>query len=267
MMSKRFLYILSIVATLRLLSLPCKGQTARFFSADDFLTNSLTSCLLQDSRGFVWVGSLFVGTEGNGMFVLQPSSSAEADGFAPEALAYTPKSYWNCPVGLQMDEQKVWSITEDRDGNLWMAFFQKGLLMQPFRNSGFETVGHHSSVDNPIGSHCVMSVEPGLNGELWIGTDNDGIKCLGESDFSVEFLASEVALSRSQLHRRMKAMTGQSVIDFIRGMRLKHAAQLLENGHQNISEVAYACGFETPSSFSTAFKRYYGVAPSEFVKK
>lgn len=90
---------------------------------------------------------------------------------------------------------------------------------------------------------------------------------LNDSDLNVEFLASEVALSRSQLHRRLKAITNQSVGDFIRSVRLKHAAQLLEKGHQNISDVAYICGFETPSSFSTAFKKFYGVPPSEFMKR
>ena len=92
-------------------------------------------------------------------------------------------------------------------------------------------------------------------------------KHLDNSDFSVEFLAGEVGLSRSQLHRRLKAITNQSCSDFIRSVRLKHAAQLLESGRQNISEVAYSCGFETPSSFSTAFKKFYGVPPSEFTRR
>jgi AraC-like DNA-binding protein len=70
-------------------------------------------------------------------------------------------------------------------------------------------------------------------------------------------------LSRISLYRKIKALTNQSVTEFIRTQRLLKAAELLEKGNLTISEVAYNTGFSSPSHFSRAFKKQYGKAPSE----
>ena len=88
-----------------------------------------------------------------------------------------------------------------------------------------------------------------------------------DSDLSVEQIANEVGLSRSHLHRKMKELTGESTSDFVRNVRLKRAAYLLEGGKHSIAEVMYACGFDSPPGFSTRFKNFYGVSPTEYVKE
>ena len=88
-----------------------------------------------------------------------------------------------------------------------------------------------------------------------------------DSDLSVEQIANEVGLSRSHLHRKMKELTGESTSDFVRNVRLKRAAYLLEGGKHSIAEVMYACGFDSPPGFSTRFKNFYGVSPSEYMKE
>jgi DNA-binding response OmpR family regulator len=82
-------------------------------------------------------------------------------------------------------------------------------------------------------------------------------------NFSVEELASEVAMSRMQLHRKLTALTNQSASEFIRYLRLHRAKQMLEQNGGNVSEVAYSVGFGSPAHFAKCFKEQFGVVPSE----
>ena len=90
-------------------------------------------------------------------------------------------------------------------------------------------------------------------------------KNIGNSDLSVDGIAEEVGISRVHLHRKMKELTGQTPHDFIRNIRLKQAANLLSSQNMNITEVMYACGFNNAASFSTIFKKFYGMSPREFM--
>jgi signal transduction histidine kinase/DNA-binding response OmpR family regulator len=81
--------------------------------------------------------------------------------------------------------------------------------------------------------------------------------------FSVEDLASEVAFSRSQLHRKLKALTGKSPNELIREFRLCRAKELLEKGAGNVSEIAMEVGYNSLSYFTRSFKQAFGVSPSE----
>jgi AraC-like DNA-binding protein len=65
----------------------------------------------------------------------------------------------------------------------------------------------------------------------------------------------------------MKELTGQTPHDFIRSIRLKKASQLLKRGDISITEVVYACGFGSAASFSTIFKKQFGVSPREYMMK
>lgn len=87
---------------------------------------------------------------------------------------------------------------------------------------------------------------------------------LSDPDYNVETLADEIGLSRAQLHRKMKEMTGIATGKFIRDMRMKEAVHLLELGTINISQIAYRVGFNDQNHFSQVFKRYYGVSPKEY---
>ena len=92
-------------------------------------------------------------------------------------------------------------------------------------------------------------------------------KNIGNSDLSVDGIAEEVGISRVHLHRKMKELTGQTPHDFIRNIRLKQAAHLLSTRNMNITEVMYACGFNNAASFSTIFKKFYGMSPREFMNE
>jgi AraC-like DNA-binding protein len=87
---------------------------------------------------------------------------------------------------------------------------------------------------------------------------------LGEAEFSVEDLESQMSMSKMQLYRKLKALTGQSPSEFIRNLRLKRAASLISQRSGNISEIAYSVGFNNLSYFAKCFKELYGVPPSEY---
>ncbi len=83
----------------------------------------------------------------------------------------------------------------------------------------------------------------------------------------VEWIAREACVSRSQLFRKIKSLTGQSPSELIRDVRLQRAALLLAGGGTSAKEVAYNCGFESASHFSRAFKARYGVSPTEYMQQ
>jgi AraC-like DNA-binding protein len=92
-------------------------------------------------------------------------------------------------------------------------------------------------------------------------------KHLDDETFSVEVLCKEMALSRPVLFRKVKALTGQNIQNFIKIIRLQEARKLLLNNEHNITEVAYKTGFSNPKYFSVSFKKHYGVSPSKILKK
>nr|WP_315203102.1 two-component regulator propeller domain-containing protein [uncultured Flavobacterium sp.] len=86
---------------------------------------------------------------------------------------------------------------------------------------------------------------------------------ISEPELSVESIASIVFLSRSQLYRKIKTLTGMSVNEFIRNVRLEKSKQLIELGNDNINEISYKVGFSTPSYFTKCFKSKFGHLPTE----
>ena len=92
-------------------------------------------------------------------------------------------------------------------------------------------------------------------------------KNISDSDFNVERLTQEVGISRVQLHRKMKEMTGISTSEFIRNIRLEQAARLLKEQKINVTQVAYTVGFSNLAHFSTIFRKHFGVAPSEYAER
>ena len=92
-------------------------------------------------------------------------------------------------------------------------------------------------------------------------------KYLSDSDFNVDMLTREVGISRAQLHRKMKEMTGISTSEFIRNIRLEQAARLLKEQKINITQVAYTVGFSNLAHFSTIFRKHFGVSPSEYADR
>jgi AraC-like DNA-binding protein len=90
---------------------------------------------------------------------------------------------------------------------------------------------------------------------------------LDDEQYSVDGLGSDVGLSRTQLHRKLKALIDQAPGDLIRVVRLEHALALLKGNVGTVAEVAYQVGFGNPANFSTSFSRHFGYPPSQVQKK
>lgn len=85
---------------------------------------------------------------------------------------------------------------------------------------------------------------------------------LSDDGFSVNELAANLHLSRSQLHRKIKALTGMSTSNYIRHIRLLKAKELLQNSDETVSEILFKVGFNSPAYFSQAYKKAFGISPS-----
>lgn len=92
-------------------------------------------------------------------------------------------------------------------------------------------------------------------------------KHIDNSDLSVDDLADKLNVSRAQLFRKIKNESGSTPNELLLSIRLEKAKQLLQDGDMNVSEIAYAVGYASPSYFSKSFKDKYGIAPSEMIEK
>ncbi len=90
-------------------------------------------------------------------------------------------------------------------------------------------------------------------------------KHIAEEDFSIEEFGNEVGMSRTQFHRKFKAITGKPASIFLRSLRLTRAKKMIEVQQGNISEIAYSVGFSSPSYFSKCFRDEFGFPPSDLV--
>lgn len=105
---------------------------------------------------------IYIGTDGNGMKVYNVQQ---------EQIMESPVNI----TSFNFDKSKVHSILKDKQGNIWLGFFQKGVMIVPPVINNFKYMGYKSSTHNTIGSCCIMSVCKDHAGSYWIGTDNDGI--------------------------------------------------------------------------------------------
>ena len=126
--------------------------------------------------------------------------------------------------------------------------------------------GKYSKAKRP--SDMIEDVEVKGNDELLLERI---MKCIndhfGDDNLDSQLICQEVGISRSHLHRKMKELTGLPISDFIQNLRMEQAARLLSEQKQNISQVAYSVGFSYISTFSTVFKKHFGISPTEYIKQ
>ena len=129
----------------------------------------------------------------------------------------------------------------------------RNLLRKKFINDPFASLSEisPSKIDEKLFQKAYSIVEKNLN----------------NPDFDVNLFASEIGMSRTQLYRKLHAISGQPVKEFIRVIRLKKAAELLVTTENNITEVAYNVGFNSLSYFTTSFTEYYGMNPTKYLEK
>jgi len=90
---------------------------------------------------------------------------------------------------------------------------------------------------------------------------------LSDTSLNAQIICEEIGISRSALYQKLKILTGESVNDFIKVVRLRKSLELLKKRQLNISGIAYETGFNTPSYFASSFRKHFGFSPSEFIKR
>lgn len=107
-------------------------------------------------------GKLLIGTDGNGIKTYNKETHRIED-------------YSIGTVPFDLSTAKVHSILQDRDKNLWLGIFQKGIVFLPAHRERFEYIGHKLLHNNPIGTGCIMSIFKDKEDHLWVGADNEGL--------------------------------------------------------------------------------------------
>lgn len=156
--------------------------------------------LAYDAQGNIYAGSLTKGlmkydeTKGEFIPVIDPNDRdlpvmtiyiddenkiyVGTDGKGTKTLESNKNTLIDHPIdisGLNSKLLKVHSILKDKDGNQWFAIFQKGVVMIPASRNNFNYYGYKSTMNDLIGSNCITSIVKDHEGDLWVGTDNDGI--------------------------------------------------------------------------------------------
>ncbi|BAV07349.1 DNA-binding response regulator, AraC family [Filimonas lacunae] len=90
---------------------------------------------------------------------------------------------------------------------------------------------------------------------------------MADESFDIDTVAVSIGMGRTTFYKKFKGLTGMAPVEFVREMRLKRAQQYFDAGYGNVSEVAYAVGFNNAKYFSTCFKARYQVAPTEYLKQ
>jgi len=156
-----------------------------------------------------------------------------------EGLELGADEYMTKPFNIQEIKVRMKNLLEQRK-NLRRSFSRE-VTIQPKNISV-------TSVDERFLNHALKIME----------------EHLGDEQFSVERFAEEIGMSRKNLLRKIKALTDESVNEFIRNFRLNRAAQLLEAKSATVSEIAYQVGFNNLSYFSKCFKELFGRLPNEY---
>ena len=150
------------------------------------------------------------------------------------------------------------------------AYLTKPFNMEVLMHTMLNVVAQYERIGNALSgrqslAHNINKIEMESPDEQLMARVMKSINAhLSDSSFSVAMMATEVGLSRVHLYRKLKELTNQPARDLIRNTRLQEAARLLTEKRLPLSSIAYEVDFEQESHFSSAFKDYFGISPSEY---
>lgn len=128
-------------------------------------------------------------------------------------------------------------------------------------SSGVRELVPHALLQASKEIYCLSGSEEDLLNTLFQALE----KQYANPDLSLDDYAQTLAMSQSQLYRKTTALTGQSPNDLLKVFRLSKARDLLKKGKQNINEIAYDCGFNSPSYFTKCFKKEFSILPMDYM--
>jgi signal transduction histidine kinase/DNA-binding response OmpR family regulator/ligand-binding sensor domain-containing protein len=159
-------------------------------------------------------------------------------------------------------EDKIEGLTQGADAYLTKPFEKEELMIRLDKlmeiRQTLQKKYSNSLISSQSDNKAIESKEDSFIGKI----EKIILENLEDEDFSINELSRELSLSRSQVHRKVKALTGMSTAIYMRSVRLQKGKELLQSNELSISEVAYQCGFKSPVYFSQVFKETFGSSPS-----
>lgn len=164
-----------------------------------------------------------------------------------DSLTYGADDYITKPFDIQVLKIKIHNFLQTR----------KRLQQYYLTKNNLPAISSHNEASDKIDV-----IAPNIDEEFLNKAIQQVIKNIANSEFSVNDLCSELAMSRTLVYEKLKALTNQSPSEFIKVIRLKQAKELLMTKKYSIQEVSAQTGFSDTKYFSTVFKKYYGINPS-----
>ncbi len=186
------------------------------------------------------------------LLTAKTNHNATVEGLKMGADDYIPK-----PFSTEILKLKVQGLIQNRKRQ--RAFFMREALRQ------VETAKDQSMGEQDAGPKDEDSSSLSENDRRFVERATHlVIENISNTDFNIDGLCREMAMSRTLFYNRLKSLTGKSPQEFIRLIRLQKATELLKNG-KSVTETAVDCGFVNPKYFSSLFKQQFGVQPSKFI--
>lgn len=256
------------------------GRGMTVFRSDaehpDLLGSNDIACLAEASRRYIIIGTY------HGAYVLDKQGGysihrlEEVDDKRVDDIIVGHNEHWWLTANKKIFEYSpdghllktytggdkyIFRLHEDRQGRLWGAEWEGGLL----RIVDGQVVAMRWTLDV---APTAIDDDPDEHEGLLIGTFGRGVVKYHTASETVEMTepSDSFCMSRMTFYRKIQSTTGQKPTEFIRTIRLLHAAELLREGHMNITKVSYATGFSSVSYFSRCFRAMFGVTPTQFGK-
>lgn len=180
-------------------------------------------------------------------------------------------------TACSMDEQRIQSYESGADGYVAKPFNSRLLSMRCKNlidnrkrikeiwasSATANSVVQTSSSQNTEHAGKSIPVAKDIDSEFYARFLANVKAGMGNPDLSVDMLASEMGMGRSQLYRKIKALTNFSPVELLRNLRLKQARELLTTTEKSISEIAYEVGFTAPAYFTKCYREMYGETPTD----
>jgi AraC-like DNA-binding protein len=144
--------------------------------------------------------------------------------------------------------------------------FNVGVLKARIRNLLIKKDEQRSKLNAQSGIEISEVKLPTLDEKLLEKVNKYTLENITDTEYSIEELSKKIGMSTVYLNKKISALTGKTTSEYVRSIRLRKAAQLLEKSDLSISEVAYEVGYNSPKYFSKYFKDEYGILPSEYRK-
>lgn len=167
-----------------------------------------------------------------------------------QGLEYGADDYITKPFSVKYLKAKIENIIAQRK-HLYETYTDRDYISRNEKIENEESVSTITSQDEDFMLRMINEIE----------------KNIDNSEYVVNDLAVAMAMSRTVFYKKVKSLTGFSPIEFIRDIKIKYAAQLLESGKYSIKEVSYMIGISDTKYFTQCFKKKYGMTPSEYRNK